>query len=146
MTGETDMTSTKQIDLAALILRVASGALFLAHGWMKVTVFTIPGTVGYFESLGLPGFVAYLTILAELGGGLALIAGIGTRLVSLALIPVLLGATWVHSGNGWTFSNEGGGWEFPLFWAAAQAAIALIGAGRYAVKVPVLNRALGQFA
>lgn len=140
------MTSTKQIDLAALILRVASGALFLAHGWMKVTVFTIPGTVGYFESLGLPGFVAYLTILAELGGGLALIAGIGTRLVSLALIPVLLGATWVHSGNGWTFSNEGGGWEFPLFWAAAQAAIALIGAGRYAVKVPVLNRALGQFA
>jgi putative oxidoreductase len=146
MTGETDMTSTKQIDLAALILRVASGALFLAHGWMKVSVFTIPGTVGYFESLGLPGFVAYLTILAELGGGLALIAGIGTRLVSLALIPVLLGATWAHSGNGWTFSNEGGGWEFPLFWAAAQATIALIGAGRYAVKIPVLNRALGQFA
>ena len=140
------MTSTKQIDLAALILRVASGALFLAHGWMKVSVFTIPGTVGYFESLGLPGFVAYLPILAELGGGLALIAGIGTRLVSLALIPVLLGATWVHSGNGWTFSNEGGGWEFPLFWAAAQATIALIGAGRYAVKIPVLNRALGQFA
>ncbi|NVO25192.1 DoxX family protein [Donghicola mangrovi] len=133
-------------DIAALILRVASGALFLAHGWMKVTVFTIPGTVGYFESLGLPGFVAYLTIFAELAGGLALILGVGTRLVSLGLIPVLLGATWAHSGNGWTFSNTGGGWEFPLFWAVAQAVIGLLGAGAYSVRIPVLNRALGQFA
>jgi putative oxidoreductase len=101
---------------------------------MKVFVFTIPGTVGYFESLGLPGFFAYLTILAEVVGGLALILGVGTRAVALALIPVLLGATWVHSGNGWTFSNEGGGWEFPLFWAIVQGAIALLGSGAFALK------------
>lgn len=121
-------------DYAALVLRVASGALFIAHGLMKVFVFTIPGTVGYFESLGLPGFVAYLTILAEVGGGLALILGLATRAVSVALIPVLLGATWVHSGNGWVFSNANGGWEFPLFWAIVQGAIALLGSGAYALK------------
>ncbi|MFN4202320.1 MAG: DoxX family protein [Tabrizicola sp.] len=126
------MTPTS--DYAALILRLASGALFLAHGLIKVLVFTIHGTVGYFESLGLPGFLAYLTILAEVGGGLALILGVATRAVSLALIPVLLGATWVHAGNGWVFSSEGGGWEFPLFWAIVQGAIALLGSGAYALK------------
>ncbi|MBA4326293.1 MAG: hypothetical protein C0426_15040 [Rhodobacter sp.] len=125
---------TPNSDYAALLLRVTSGALFIAHGLMKVFVFTIPGTVGYFESLGLPGFLAYLTILVEVAGGLALILGVATRAVSLALIPVLLGATWVHAGNGWVFSNAGGGWEFPLFWAIVQGAVALLGSGAHALK------------
>lgn len=125
---------TTNADYAATLLRVSSGALFIAHGLMKVFVFTIPGTVGYFESLGLPGAFAYLTILAEVGGGLALVLGVATRAVALALIPVLLGATWVHSGNGWVFSSEGGGWEFPLFWAIVQGTIALLGSGAYALK------------
>lgn len=125
---------TPNSDYAALLLRVTSGALFIAHGLMKVFVFNIPGTVGYFESLGLPGFLAYLTILVEVAGGLALILGVATRAVSLALIPVLLGATWVHAGNGWVFSNAGGGWEFPLFWAIVQGAVALLGSGAHALK------------
>ncbi|BBU56423.1 quinol oxidase [Mameliella alba] len=137
---------TTSTDYAATLLRVSSGVLFLAHGLLKVNVFTIAGTVGYFESLGLPGFLAYLTIAAELGGGLALILGVAVRLVSLALIPVLLGATWVHIGNGWLFSGEGGGWEFPLFWTVAQLAVALLGAGAFALRIPALQRTLGQFA
>ncbi len=140
------MNSQTSADFAAFALRVSTGILFVAHGLMKVLVFTIPGTVGYFESLGLPGFLAYLTILAELAGGAALILGIGTRVVSLALIPVLLGATWAHSGNGWSFSGEGGGWEYPLFWTVAQVAVALLGSGAYAMRVPALDKALGQFA
>lgn len=140
------MANHTSSDYAATALRLSSGVLFLAHGLMKVNVFTVAGTVAYFESLGLPGAVAYLTILAEIGGGLALILGVATRLVSLALIPVLLGATWVHSGNGWVFSGEGGGWEFPLFWAVVQGAIAALGAGAFALRIPALNRALGQFA
>lgn len=139
-------TANTPADYAAFVLRVASGVLFLAHGWMKVSVFTFAGTVGYFESLGLPGIFAYLTIFAELAGGLALILGVGTRLVSLALIPVLLGATWAHSGNGWVFSGEGGGWEFPLFWAVVQGTVVLLGAGAFALRVPALERSLGQFA
>ncbi|PCD77287.1 DoxX family protein [Pseudothioclava arenosa] len=140
------MTNYTKSDYAALVLRVSSGVLFLAHGLLKVNVFTIAGTVGYFESLGLPGIFAYLTIFAELAGGAALILGVATRLVSLALIPVLLGATWVHAGNGWLFSSEGGGWEFPLFWAIILVAIALQGAGAYALRIPVLQKTLGQFA
>ena len=140
------MTQHNNADYAAFVLRVTSGALFIAHGLLKVNVFTVAGTVGYFESLGIPGLFAYLTILAELVGGAALILGVGTRAVSLALIPVLIGATWVHGGNGWLFSAEGGGWEFPLFWALVQVSIALLGRGAFAVKVPVLDRSLGQFA
>ncbi|MDU8945744.1 DoxX family protein [Ovoidimarina sediminis] len=140
------MSNYSNTDYAATLLRVSSGVLFIAHGLLKVNVFTIAGTVGYFESLGLPGALAYLTILAEIGGGLALILGVGVRLVSLALIPVLLGATWAHAGNGWLFSGEGGGWEFPLFWAVVQGAIALLGAGAYALRPPFLQRMLGQFA
>lgn len=126
------MTSTT--DIAGLLLRVSSGTLFITHGLLKLLVFTVPGTVVYFESLGLPGFVAYLTIFAELAGGLALVLGIGTRAVALALILVLLGAVWVHGGNGWLFSGEGGGWEFPLFWAIVQIVIAFLGSGALALK------------
>lgn len=135
-----------QQDYAAFVLRVTSGALFLAHGLLKVNVFTVAGTVGYFESIGLPGIFAYLTILAELVGGAALILGVGTRVAALALLPVLLGALWVHSGNGWLFSAEGGGWEFPLFWAVAQVAIALLGRGAFALKLPFVDNILGKFA
>lgn len=134
------MIDFKTAPYAAFVLRVTSGLLFLAHGLLKVFVFTIPGTVGFFESLGLPAIFAYATIVGEIGGGLLLIAGIYTRLVALALVPILLGATWAHAGNGWVFSNAGGGWEFPLFWASVQVAIAAIGPGVYAVKLPELGR------
>src|SRR3546814_6194037 len=94
------MIDNRTAPYAALILRVALGVMFLVHSlYLKVFVFTVAGTVGFFESLGLPGLFAYLTILAEIGGGIALILGFQTRLVALALIPVLLGAPWVHSGQ-----------------------------------------------
>jgi len=140
------MIELKTAPYAALLLRLISGGLFVAHGLTKVFVFTIPGTVGYFESLGLPGFIAYFTIVAELFGGLALILGLATRLVSVPLVALLLGVVWAHSGNGWGFTNAGGGWEFPLFWAVAQAAIGLLGNGAYALKIPVVNKLLGQYA
>ena len=140
------MTNPSTTDIAAFMLRITSGALFIAHALLKVNVFTIAGTVGFFESLGLPGFLAYLIIIAELAGGAALILGIGVRAVSLALIPVLLGATWVHSGNGWLFTAEGGGWEYPLFWAMVQGSILLLGRGAFALRVPPLDKALGKFA
>lgn len=135
------MTPAAQADFAALILRVATGVLFLAHGLLKLLVFTIPGTVAYFEILGLPGFFAHLTILAEIGGGLLLIVGVQTRIVSAALVPVLIGAAVLgHGANGWVFSNEGGGWEFPAFWAVTQASLILLGDGAYALKPSVFFR------
>ncbi len=115
------------------LLRITLGIAAIAHGLLKVLVFTLPGTAGFFESLGLPGFLAYVTAFVEIVGGLALIAGFQTRLVSLAMVPILLGAMWAHSGNGWVFSNQGGGWEYPLFWAVVLVVQAMLGSGALAV-------------
>jgi putative oxidoreductase len=123
-------------DYAALLLRLSLGILFFAHGWRKLTVMTPAKVAAYFESLGLPGFVAYLTIAAEIGGGLLLILGIETRLVALLLIPLILGTiVLVHGKNGWVFDSPGGGWEFPAFWAAALAVQMLLGGGAYSVSI-----------
>lgn len=124
-------------DLAATILRISMGGMFLAHAWLKIAVFTPAGTAAFFESLGFPGFFAYLVIAAELLGGIALILGVWTRWVSLALVPILLGSIYApHGAAGFFFSNEGGGWEFPAFWAIALLVQALIGDGAYALKRP----------
>ena len=129
------IASVANADLAATILRVSLGILFLAHAWLKLVIFTPAGTVGFFESLGFPGFLAYLVIAAELLGGVALIAGIWTRWVSLALVPILLGSIYApHGAAGFFFSNEGGGWEFPAFWAIALIVQALLGNGAWAVQ------------
>lgn len=129
------MIDNQTAPYAALILRVSMGILFIAHGLLKVLVFTIPGTVAFFESLGLPAIAAYATIAAELIGGVALILGIGTRIVAVGLIPLMLGATWTHLGNGWVFSAEGGGWEFPAFWTVMLVVQALLGSGAYAISL-----------
>lgn len=136
------MIDNQTAPYAAFLLRVSSGALLLAHGLMKIFIFTIPGTVGFFESLGFPGLFAYLTIFAEVVGGAALIFGVATRAVAILTLPPLIGALYVHAGNGWVFSSEGGGWEFPLFWAITNLSIALLGSGAFALRLPVFNQKL----
>ena len=124
---------------AALVLRVGLGLLFLAHGLLlKVLTFGVAGTVGYFQSIGYPGVFAYLVILGEVGGGLALIAGAYTRWIALALLPLMIGATLQHVGNGWMFASPNGGWEFPAFWTVLLVVQALLGDGAFALKVPAL--------
>ncbi|NDV99433.1 DoxX family protein [Salipiger sp. PrR002] len=126
--------STNSILTATLLLRVALGALFLAHAWLKVFVFTPSGAAQYFASLGVPGVMAYVTIAAEVLGGFALILGFQTSLVALLLIPVLLGAAILaHGPNGFWFTNEGGGWEYPAFWALALLVQSLLGGGLLAI-------------
>lgn len=121
----------------AFLTRIALGSILLAHGALKIFVFTVPGTVGYFDSLGLPAIAAYLTILGEVVGGGALLLGIYPRLVALLSLPILMGAAWVHMSNGWVFSNEGGGWEFPVLLVVLAIIVAIQGAGSYAIrKVP----------
>ncbi len=129
------MPKYSNADYAATILRLAMGVLFLIHGGLKLFVFTPAGTAGYFVSLGLPGPLAYLVIAAEILGGIALILGVYSRWVSLALVPILLGSIYVpHGAAGFLFSNEGGGWEFPAFWAVALIVQALLADGAYALK------------
>lgn len=129
------MIDTKTGPYAAFLLRLALGAMFIAHGfYLKVFVFTLPGTAQFFESLGLPGLLAYATVIAETLGGVMLVLGVQARWAALALIPVLLGATWAHAGNGWLFTNQGGGWEYPLYLTVTAGAVALLGDGAYALK------------
>jgi putative oxidoreductase len=142
-----------RIDIAAYgiaLLRISLGVVFIAHGlYLKLFVFTLPGTAAFFE-LGLPGFMAYATFAAETAGGLALVLGVQTRIAAAALLPVALGAVWAHSGAGWLFTNEGGGWEYPLFLAAATGAQLMLGTGTLALRVPgrspAPSRTAGQTA
>ena len=141
---ENRMTA-RSTEYAALLLRVSLGVMFLAHGLLKVLVFTPAGTVGYFASLGIPPLFAWLTMAAEVGGGLLLIFGVQVRWVALLQLPVILGAWVVHAGNGWLFSSANGGWEFPAFWAVSQLVLALLGDGLYALWPSVrLSRLLAR--
>ena len=144
------MIDTRTIDnrtapYAALVLRVSLGVMYIAHSLvLKYFTFTLPGTAQFFASLGLPGALAYVTFWAELIGGVLLVAGVGARVVALALIPILLGATWVHAGNGWVFSAANGGWEYPVFLIAASLVLALLGDGRFSFGNPITKRLLTQ--
>ena len=121
-------------DYAALLLRLSLGTMFVAHALLKIFVFTVPGTVQFFQSLGLPGVLAYATIAAELVGGALLVLGFRTRWIALALVPVMLGATWVHAGNGWLFSAPKGGWEYPTFGTITLLDQAQLGDGAHVLR------------
>ena len=141
------MIDTRTAPYAALVLRVTLGVMFIAHALLKFYVFTLPGTAKFFESLGLPGPLAYVVFWAELIGGALILAGVYSRWVAAALIPILLGAAWAHAGNGWVFSAPNGGWEYPAFLAAAAAVQTLLGDGKYSLATlfPV-RKPQGEFA
>jgi putative oxidoreductase len=129
------MIKTDTAPYAALLLRVTLGVLFLAHVGLKFFVFSVPGFVGYFGSLGLPAWLAYVVIALELLGGLALILGIYAPWVALPLAVQMLGTiVLVHGKAGWLFTNKGGGWEFPALWMVALIVLFLLGDGAYALK------------
>jgi putative oxidoreductase len=128
------MIDNRLAPYGALGLRVALGAMFIAHAWLKIAVFTPAGFAGFLGQIGLPAFLAWPIILAELLGGLAILTGFYGRYVSLALLPVLLGALAVHAPNGWLFTAANGGWEYPAFLALAALAHGLIGDGALALK------------
>lgn len=120
---------------AALILRLSLGTMFLAHVGLKIFVFTIPGFVGFFASMGLPAILAYGVIALELLGGVALILGIYASWVAVPLALEMLGTViLVHGDNGWLFTNKGGGWEYPAFWAICLAVLYLLGDGALAIR------------
>ena len=121
-----------------LALRIALGVMFIAHAYLKLAVFTVAGFEGFLGKIGLPAILAWPIILAELLGGIAILVGFYGRAVSLALIPILLGAVMVHAPNGWLFTAPNGGWEYPAFMALTGLAYALIGDGAFAVKPTVL--------
>lgn len=138
------MSQSRLTDLAVFLLRVALGLMFVAHSWyLKLVVFTLPGTARFFESIGLPGWSAYLVFGAEAVGGLCLLLGVYARWVALALVPVLIGATWAHWGNGWMFGYPNGGWEYPAYLTVLAGLQFMLGDGAWALRrsPPVIRNA-----
>lgn len=125
------------------LLRIHFGIILLAHGWLKVYVFSIAGTVGYFSSIGLPSIIAYLVIFGELVGGLALVLGIQTRLAAALAVPIVFGAAVMNSGNGWLHSASGGGWEYAASLTVIAISLAFTGSGQnLSLNMNPLNRFL----
>jgi putative oxidoreductase len=122
-------------DLAAFILRIGLGVMYLAHSVvLKLGTFGLHGTAQFFVGVGLPGWLAYLTFAAEAIGGVLLLLGVGSRWVALSLLPALAGAIiWVHAANGWVFTAPNGGWEYPAFLIVASVVQALLGDGAFAL-------------
>ncbi|SAI73092.1 membrane protein [Bordetella ansorpii] len=118
----------------ATLLRVALGIMWIAHALLKLLVFSLPGTSQYFDSVGLPGVLAYPVFAAEIVGGVALVLGIYARQAALLLIPIMIGAAWVHWPNGWAHTSEGGGWEYPVFLIGVSFAQWLLGDGALALR------------
>lgn len=130
------MTQDRLNDFAVTLLRVSLGVMYLAHAIvLKLFTFGLAGTAGYFESIGLPGWLAYATFAAEAIGGAMLVLGIYARWVAVALIPAPLGAIiWAHGSAGWVFNAPGGGWEYPLYLIVLSVAQFLLGDGRYTLR------------
>lgn len=139
----TTSTSAQRMATALTVLRVVVGIVFLVHGGQKLFVFGFGGTIGFFTQVGipLPTVTGPLVALVEFFGGLALIAGLLTRLAALGLAIDMLGAILlVHLKGGFFLPN---GFEYALTLLAATTALALAGPGAYAADDVIAARRAG---
>ncbi len=129
------MTESRNPAVAALVLRLSLGTMFIAHALLKYFVFTLPGTAQFF-AIARPARAFSATRRSPPSSSAACCWSwaCNHRVVALALVPVLLGATWAHAGNGWVFTAPNGGWEYPAFWTVTLIVQALLGDGAYALR------------
>jgi len=115
--------------LALLALRLALGAVMIAHGAQKVFG-GMPKFMGWLNSMGIPGWMGYLTVTAEFGGGILLVAGLLTRLAALSIvIDMAVAISKVHWKNGLLSAGGKVGYEFPLACGIIAFALIFLGAG-----------------
>jgi putative oxidoreductase len=134
-------TSSSNLDKGLFLLRLGLGIVFVMHGWQKLFVIGHEGLTGFFGAAGIPfpAINAAIATAVELGGGLALITGLGTRLAGVLLaFTMLVAVTVVHLPNGFFLPN---GYEFALSLLFANGAIALTGAGSYSLDAKLFGQA-----
>ncbi|SQG64341.1 putative integral membrane protein [Corynebacterium renale] len=128
-------------DITALVARLLTGSVLIAHGWQKFNEWTIAGTTQAFEGMGvpLPGLSAPLAAVIELVGGILILLGLGTRWVGVIVAALMAGAAIIaHVPNG--IFVDAGGWELVGMIAAAGLALAASGAGRVSVDHLIASR------
>lgn len=112
--------------LALLVLRLGLGIIMTAHGWQKLSG-GLGKFMGFLANIGVPGWMAYLVVAAEFGGGILVLVGLLTRLGALSIgIDMLVAITRVHWKNG---LKGPGGYEFPLACGIIAFALIFLGAG-----------------
>jgi putative oxidoreductase len=123
--------------LAEPLIRVTAGLLLVPHGAQKLFGwfggYGIEATGQFFSSkLGLPASLALVAGLVEFFGGVALAAGLATRIVAALVVGLMAVAVLqVHLGAGFFWTD--GGFEYPLFWGIVALAFVLRGGGRYSL-------------
>jgi putative oxidoreductase len=123
----------KNNEAGATILRVILGITFLIHGAAKFQG-GIENTIGFFESLGLPGFTAYLVAIIELVGGLAMVLGVGTRIISILFATVLAVAiVKVKLAGGFLGNGQMAGYELDLALLAISIYLAITNKSLFAL-------------
>jgi putative oxidoreductase len=134
------MRKTLSLDLGLTLLRAALGIVFIAHGWQKFFVIGHAALTGFFSAIvPFPEINAWIVPAVELGGGIALLAGAATRIVSVLLaFTMAVAMATVHFANG--FFMQTNGYEFVLTLLLASVALALTGAGAFSVDRAILSR------
>ena len=141
------MTREKQLDVGLLVLRVSLGIIFIAHGYLKVFTFGLKHAMEVFEAHTvwhinmIPGWVALPSAAIEWVGGILLILGVKTRLITPFLAAVAFGAGAVHFENGWNYTSKpDGGWEYGIFLCLCCIVVFLVGPGKYTLTQFMNNR------
>jgi len=120
----------RNLDLALLLIRLSLGAIFIAHGWAKVS--NIDGAIAMFASMGIGTMLTYVAAYTELLGGIAILLGVATRLAGgLLSVVMVVAIALVHFKNGFDMAN--GGYEYQLLILVCAIAIAIVGPGKYSL-------------
>lgn len=122
-------------DLGPLCIRLGVGAVFTVHGWQKLTEIKPANFAKFLDSLGVPApeTVAWIQTFVELGGGLLLIAGLFTRLVTIPLIGILIGAIWLVKVDVGFVVGDATGAELETGLIAGLLGLLFIGPGRLSI-------------
>jgi len=129
-----------KLSLTTFLLRFVLGISFFVHGFVKFQG-GIENTVGWFDSIGIPGFLAYVVASIELVGGIALILGLGTRIVSALLTLVMVGAILkVKLAIGFLGTAEMAGYELDLAFLVIALFLAVNGSKLWSVDEAVFNK------
>src|SRR5688500_1739147 len=129
------------------ILRITLGVVMLPHGLQKTFGwfggYGFTGTMNGFTSMGIPAVLAFLVILAESAGAVALITGFTTRIAAFGIGATLAVAGFMHKANGffmnWSGQQKGEGFEFHILTVAIAIVLMIGGAGRFSVDRAIAN-------